>query len=408
MSHISDFQSQGISELEGNILPFWLDFAQKSYPGVVGADGRIQANAAKSTILMCRALWSFSASFRVTSHAPYLLAAKNLFEFMHHYFFDGVYACLDSFMMVPGISPSQKNVQDNVKFSKKDTIVQAYAIYCLSEYYFVSGNFEAKRWALELFSSLELAARGAQGVYKSHFYPQYRNRSVSQNCDSRVQLHVLEAYTNFYRVTGHKEAFAALNRLIDLFSLRILPPESEKLVLQYDCNWKPISSEESFGHNLEAGWLLVDAVRLLQNSPAQLRAHTALINMIHHTLSCRSTDTLGIPNGIDINNTIDKKMSWWVQAEAVNALLVAYEMSGKLTYLTEAKEMWDFILNKFKDHKLGEWFSLLDENEQPCITHNKVDAWRCSYHTSRVCINVSGMLNDYSRNGIYIKKHNIR
>ena len=73
---------------------------------------------------------------------------------------------------------------------------------------------------------------------------------------------------------------------------------------------------------------------------------------------------------------------WWVHAEAINAFLLAYKLTGR-------KEHWDWFLRlheysftHFSDHAYGEWYGYLDRQGNP-VFGLKGGKWKGFFHLPR-------------------------
>lgn len=396
MNPLNEFSLSGLTELEEGVLPFWLSYAQASYPSVIHANGCVESVWPKSTLLLCRLLWSFSASYRVTKKAPYLIAATELFDFLYKYLFDGSFGPLKSTFTESDASCDAEKIQEKNKDYRFNTLVQAYAIYSFSEYFFISDNPISKRWADEIFFSVESSALTPLGVYVPDFDKNTAVTLLNVGCDSRVQMHILEAYVNLYKTTGNGYVLTAIKRLLELFVSKILNKKAPYLILYFDAMWRQTSFEISFGHNVESAWLLVDAASLINDKNLQKIVDDNLMYMLKSTLNMQSKDNMGVMSGIDEMGKRQIEKKWWVQTEVLNCLLFASKINDNYDYKKEALRLWDFILINFKDSLLGEWHTQLTPNLSPIKECNKVDEWRCSYHSVRVCLCVSGMLNFYN------------
>ena len=67
-------------------------------------------------------------------------------------------------------------------------------------------------------------------------------------------LHVLEACSNFCRVTDRAEVRERLAELIQLFEQRIVDPETQHLHHFFDERWQVRSNTYTYGHDIEASW----------------------------------------------------------------------------------------------------------------------------------------------------------
>ena len=110
MNSQNEFSLSGLTELEEGVLPFWLSYAQASYPSMIRANGCVESIWPKSTLLLCRLLWSFSASYRVTKKVSYLTAATELFDFLYKHLFDGSFGPLKSTFTENDVSCSVEKI----------------------------------------------------------------------------------------------------------------------------------------------------------------------------------------------------------------------------------------------------------------------------------------------------------
>ena len=74
-----------------------------------------------------------------------------------------------------------------------------------------------------------------------------------------THLHLLESYTNLYKVWKDKGLLSKLKGLIELFLYTIIDTKTFHLGLFFDEQWNPSKKIFSFGHDIEASWLLYEA-----------------------------------------------------------------------------------------------------------------------------------------------------
>ena len=85
-------------------------------------------------------------------------------------------------------------------------------------------------------------------------------------------------------------------------------------------------------------------------------------------------------------NHMKKEKHWWPQAEALVGYLNAYQTSGDEKYLRISWQTWVFIKKSIIDHRNGEWFWGVDEENKPMRNMDKAGLWKCPYHNSRACL----------------------
>src|SRR5690606_39935192 len=73
-----------------------------------------------------------------------------------------------------------------------------------------------------------------------------------------THLHILEAYANLYLVWPDIRLRKSLEGLLKVFENHIIRPQTYQMVLYSDVDWRPLSDRISFGHDIEASWLLLE------------------------------------------------------------------------------------------------------------------------------------------------------
>jgi mannobiose 2-epimerase len=208
----------------------------------------------------------------------------------------------------------------------------------------------------------------------------------------------MEAYTNLYRtlplVFSDAKAIRAevgdsLAALVRLTVDKILQPNAH-LGMFFDMKWTPLSEEISYGHDIEASWLLWEAACELEDEELQSEiketvirvAETALSEGFDHENGCLENFLRSEPEG----KVRDRTRVWWNQAEAMNGFYNAWEMTGESKYSDACLAEWQWILNHQRDLENGEWWNEVDVNGNPVLTEDKGGNWKTSYHNGRTCL----------------------
>ena len=383
--------------LETNILRFWqermVDYRQGGFYGRIDGYNVLHPDAEKGAVLNARILWTFAAAARVLNNTPYRILAARAYDYLMQWFMDreqgGIYWSL--------------NADGTPLDTKKQTYAIAFAIYGLAEYVRLTNNQEALNAAIRLFEDLEAHAYKWDNEKISkckNGYVEALTRDWQPIADMRLSekdengvftmnthLHVLEAYTNLYRVLknvqrddvqGTKERITKqLRTLIDIFANRIFDPATGHLMLFFDEKWQPSNTHTSPGHDIEAAWLLHEALEVLGDEE--------LLNQtlpVIHSLAQAAEDDI-----------MDEK-EWWCYAEAV----VGYIDQWKLYQdekpiesninLELAETAFHYIQTHLMDRENGEWFWTILPDGTPDRTHDKAGFWKCPYHNSRMCIEI--------------------
>ena len=376
-------------ELTGNILPFWMnrmrDNEQGGYHGRMTGENRLVADAPKGGILHARILWTFSSAALRLQSEQYLSEARRAKEYLFAHFFDAHFGGTYWMLHADG-TPAD---------TKKQIYSQAFFIYALTEYHRASGDEEALSKAKKLFRlieqhSFDSVKNGYLEAYSRDWQLledlRLSEKDANEKKTMNTHLHILEAYSNLYRVWKDETLARQLRNLIDLFLEKIIDPVSGHLNLFFDEEWRCKSTLHSFGHDIEASWLLEEAARVLGDE-AMLRKLKPV------TLRIAEAATEGLNNrGALINERDwstghrDERCDWWPQAEAVVGFFNAWQLSGEEAWLNKTGNSWDFIKQQLVDREQGEWFwSVSPEGEQDRV-NDKAGFWKCPYHNSRMCL----------------------
>ncbi len=375
-------------ELKGNILPFWMDqTVDRVNGGFVGAltnDLQIHNEEPRSAILCARILWTYARACRRFGDSAYLDMAKWAYDYLRQAFWDpvhgGVYWTVNS--------------NGAPVFDRKHHYAQAFAIYGLSEYYRVTHEPESLRLAQEMFRLLEQYGYDPEnGGYIEGSSREWQTlddmRLSSRDLDCRKSmntlLHILEAYTNLMRVWDEPKLKTQHRSLIEAFLHRVINPDTGHLKLFFDDQWNSLLNNVSYGHDIEASWLLVEAAEM-QNDPVLLQqVRQAAVCMAEAVRREGLTADGSIPYESGPEGIVDPQRSWWVQAEAVVGFYNAYQLSGQETFAEAAHRAWEFIQAKMVDRIYGDWFKRLNPDGTLILDSYKVGPWECPYHHSRMC-----------------------
>ncbi|WEK55480.1 MAG: AGE family epimerase/isomerase [Candidatus Cohnella colombiensis] len=375
-------------ELKTTILDFWIrhtvDEKHGGFVGEIKSDMTVETDADKGLVLHARILWTFASAYRIYRDEAYLPMAKRAYEALDQMFRDRVNGGLYWMVDVNG-APTQ---------SKKQVYGQAFAIYALSEYYRAIGSDEALQWAQELYRLIEKHAFDpVHGGYIEALSADWKEtgdlslsgKDMNERKSMNTHLHVLEAYTNLYRVWKPEGLRTKLADLIDIHLDKIVNPDDHHFLLFFDDEWQSKSAHVSYGHDIEGSWLLCEAADVLGDEARIARVRSEALAMAKVTLEEGMDADGGLFNESDGKGHLDDSKDWWPQAEAMIGFINAYELSGQPQYLQAAKDSWSFIRSFISDAEHGEWHWQVTREGVPVTTHPKVDPWKCPYHNSRAC-----------------------
>ena len=392
MTEVSIFKQEVREVLEDNILRFWIERMQDEEHG--GFYGRIDnqnilhADADKGAILNARILWTFSAAYRVLGKSEYLKIATRAKRYFIDHFIDpeygGVYWSLD--------------YKGQPKDTKKQFYAIGFAIYGLSEYARATNDQEALEQAINLYRCVEEHAldkeyngyieamtRNWQPIDDMRLSEYDANYPKSQN----THLHIIEPYTNLYRVWPSKELEASLRNIIGIFTDRILNPETHHLDLFFEMDWTRGAGQlESYGHDIECSWLMHEAALVLGDQKVLNK-----VEPIVQTVAKASEKGLN-PDGSMIHEanltagTKDDDLHWWVQAEAVVGFYNIYQHFHDEAALEKALRCWQYIKENLIDYQHGEWYWSRHRDGSLNTVDDKAGFWKCPYHNGRMCLEI--------------------
>jgi mannobiose 2-epimerase len=386
---LREFAGRVEDQLFGHILPFWtgsaLDHEQGGWVAWMSNDLTVDRSQPKGLILNSRILWAFSAVYHAQPRPLYQEMAQRAFEIVMKGFWDPKHG--GAFWRLDGAG----RVQDD----SKKTYGQAFYTYALAEYGKAFGHPAALDRAKELFELIERHTHDA----KSGGYFEMRRRDWSEAADVRLsdkdlnekksmnnQLHVLEAYTNLCRVWKEPRVERRLRELIDLFERRMLDAHTGHLQHFFDECWQVRSNTYTFGHDIEASWLLWEAAEVLEDAVLLRRVREVVLRIAETVLNEGLDADGGLCYEGQAGKVTDRRKEGWPQAEAVVGFLNAFQRSDNAKYLEAARRVWDYVERHLVDRVHGEWFWRINADGRPDPDLPKVSEWKGPYHGARACL----------------------
>ena len=401
--------------VQNNILSFWMnkmvDRENGGFYGRIDGHEVLHPDAEKGAILNARILWSFSAAYRVLGNPEYLEMATYAKDYFIEHFIDrefgGVYWSLDC--------------KGQPLDTKKQFYAIGFVIYGLSEYVRATGDREALDYALQLYECIEEHAFD----HEHNGYIEACTREWGEIADSELDanypksqnthLHIIEPYTNLYRCLCElndaqscnyvpslgavlpvdvavpfemvSRIKASLRNLINIFTDRILNPETHHLDLFFDMDWtRGAGHLESYGHDIECSWLMHEAALVLGDKDV-LRRVEPVVRMV-----AKASEKGLRPDGSMIHEAnldtghVDDDLHWWVQAENVVGWYNIYQHFGDKDALEKAVKCWEYIKTQLVDWDNGEWHWSRHPDGTLNLTDDKAGFWKCPYHNSRMCL----------------------
>jgi mannobiose 2-epimerase len=385
--------------LTENIEPFWygksLDREHGGYIISFDAQGKLREPVTKMIVTQARQVWLFSRLARA-GYEPqrHLEAARIGYRFLRDKMWDPVNGGFFWEVDVTG---------DKVLKPNKHLYGQGFALYALSEYYLASGDREAPDLATRLFNLIEEKAHDATcGGYIETFRPDWTAAPVDEPSYMgppsglklmNTHLHLLEAFTTFYRASKLPLARERLLELIQIQSNAVVRKNLGACMDQYERDWTPrldgTAARVSCGHDIENVWLLMDACDAVAVSDWPLM--DLYKTLFEYALKYGYDEANGgfFYTGPFNQPADDREKSWWVQAEALASSLHMYERTKDPKYLAVFEKTLSFIETKVVDWETGEWHATVMPDGRP--RGDKANPWKAGYHDGRamiVCIEI--------------------
>lgn len=393
------YMQRAEAELRENILPFWIDHTvdreNGGFYGQITDDLVIDRQAPRGALLSARVLWTYAAAYRRYQNIAYLNMADWAYQDLMDRFWDTTYGGLYWQVAVDG-SPLR---------DRKQIYGQVFGIYALAETYAATGKAEALEKAKVIFHAMESHCHddAHQGYFEAFSrewgaVEDMRLSAVDINemKSMNTHLHIMEAFTNLYRVWPDPALKTRLEELLEVMMQHIVSPETYHLILFFNEAWEPRSENVSYGHDIEASWLLVESADVLGDAALIAQAE-ALAPRMAQAVYTEGVDPDGAvlyekgPEGLE-----DDTKQWWPQAEAAVGFLNAYQLTGEQHFLDAALRSWDFIEAHLIDRDYGEWIRYVTrDHARPSEGGEgaaKVSFWKCPYHNGRACMELSERL----------------
>ncbi len=379
--------------LHDNILNFWLsrtvDTVNGGFIGRIDGNNNADADSPKGAIMYGRILWTFSAAYRTSGREEYLEAAERAYDYILKHFIDnefgGVYWSLTA--------------EGQPLDTKKQYYAIAFVIYGLSEYNRATGNKEALELAVRLFHDIEdHSYDSVNNGYEEASTREWADlgdvrlslKDANEKKTMNTHLHILEAYTNLVRVCDDSLLRSQTANLLEIFLEKIYKPETGHLGLFFDDEWNEKSvGEFSYGHDIEASWLLLETAKVLGDE-----------ELYDRTLkTCRRIAEASFEGYMEDGSMIYElhegelvtERHWWVQAETLIGLVYLYKFHGVDTTDKIAKT-WKYMDENIIDHENGEWWWSRMPDGSINRKDDKAGFWKCPYHNGRMCMEILSVI----------------
>jgi len=378
-----------------NILSFWeynsVDQIHGGFIGQIDENNVRNYKANKGLILNARILWTFSAAYKQTKNQTHFELSQRAYQYLITYFYDklnkGFYWLL---------SP-----EGEVMDTKKHIYAQAFVIYGLSEYYSISDDTDALDLAIETYRLIiEKSKDLVNGGFNEAFSMDWKELSDLRLSDKDVNvqktmnthLHIVEAFANLYESWADEELKSEIISNLYLINDKFIDKKSGHLKLFFDNKWQDHTDAISYGHDVEAAWLLLRCAEIVADDKLIEVYKEVAIKLIDSSISAIDADGgLWYEKGIN-SGVLIKEKHWWPQSEFVIGSINAYQLTSDIRYLEYCQNNWTFLKNHIKD-PTGEWYWGIDTDGHPMKNQDKVGFWKCPYHNVRMCLELINRIN---------------
>lgn len=383
-----------LEHLENKLIPFWRGMRDDEKGGYYGQRDyslELDEDAHKGAVYISRILWFFSNCYMLLGNDELLDDAEHAYEFIRDIMIDkengGIYW---SVMRDGGMCDISKH-----------TYAQAFAVYALASYAKATGEKEPLELAMELFDTIESKCRDGERYHEAltdAFVPVVNIRLSENGVISKYTmntvLHLAEAYAELFEVSGEERVRARLVWLLEEYTGKLYNSEKRSLNVFFDENMNPMGNIRSYGHEIEASWLM-DLAGVTVSSCDSTNAYVPLFDKCHEISVAlaeevyeKAIDGSGAFICDAVDDSAEADHTWWAQAEAVLGFSNAYLSTLDIKYLHAAYGVWDYIQDCFIDRREGgEWFNGVSPDGIPtegCIAGE----WKCPYHNGRMCIKI--------------------
>lgn len=386
-----------VDQERDNILEYWSTVALDPNGGFYGRvthDNRVEPYE-KRAIINARALWTFSTALRLTGESRWRQPADHAYAFLERFWDDaqgGVYWSVDK--------------DGNPLDTRKQIYAQAFALYGWAAYYNATGNQAALDRAKLLFRLVvDKSTDNEHGGYFEAFdrdWVMLEHPAMNPPWDldspkrTNTHLHLLEGFSELLLAWDDPQVRSRQADLVRLFAERI--DDGQGHLKEYmTIDFVKDSPTISYGHDIEAAWLLHQAAAVLKDPSVTEVAHAEVLRLAEVSYAEGRDPDGSIYHEMNYGHKpgkLDPDRHWWPQAEGTVGYLAAFQVSGEPKFFRAFTQLWEFIEQHLVDRRYGEWLIQVSavQNQDgstsylPPVPSYKVSEWKCPYHNARACM----------------------
>ncbi|MCX7819060.1 MAG: AGE family epimerase/isomerase [Kiritimatiellae bacterium] len=378
-------------DLRERILPYWAargrNIEQIEQEGFVLDDPPRGGPPERMLVTQSRMVWTFSRVHRLgysDARRDYGAIAAAGYRYLMRRFWDAEHGGAYWAVAADGQPTNPRKMMYG----------QAFGIYALVEHARAGGGREPLERALAWFRLLrERAYDRRHGGWVEHFERDWRPLPLRDPAgvpevaglkSANTHLHLMEAFTELYAETREADVRDALEEVLRINREVFYPRDPARACFHRQPDWSPVddarSAGLSYGHNVEFGWLMLEAERALGRplSLEHFRAH------LDHALRCGWDAERGglYHRGEGEQPATDRRKVWWVQAEMLAALTEAWALDRDPRWAAAMRRLWEFADQWMTDPETGVWWDSVEADGRPARAA-RAHGWKANYHDVR-------------------------
>jgi mannose/cellobiose epimerase-like protein (N-acyl-D-glucosamine 2-epimerase family) len=216
-----------------------------------------------------------------------------------------------------------------------------------------------------------------------------------------THIHLLESFSQLYEVWKDDLLRQRVEELLAIVRDKVCV-DPGAMNLYFTNAWQPFPDHDSYGHDVETAYLMLEAEDVLGNGHDPRTERMARM-LVDHALHYGWDEKLGgfYQEGTTTGEPERETKEWWVEFEGLNALLLMHQRYGKQTdiYFKAFQLQWDFIRKYQIDSEFHGVYQLVSADGKPTSTV-KGNIWKAAYHDGRALLNVSERLNRLAEKGV--------
>jgi mannobiose 2-epimerase len=413
-----EMQYSMVNELLKPWYPAAIDTVDGGFLSAFTYEFKPAANQDKMIVTQARHVWSNAKAMKLfPTVAYYRQGAAHGFRFLKDVLWDKEYGGFYTFTDRSG-KPKKGG------FAPKEAYGNSFALYALAAYYGSTGDTSALKLAIKEFKWLEKHSHDP--IYKGYYQhmqmdgtPIQRTAEVPSTAelgykDQNTSIHLLESFTELYRVWPDSLLRERLREMLLLTRDKIVNPKGN-LILFFKPDWTPVSFDDStravimkhreldhisFGHDVETGYLMLEASHTLGFNDdtlteriAKRMIDDAIVNGWDKQVGGFYDEGYYFKDKPGITIIADTK-NWWAQAEGLNSLLMMADKypADTLRYEQKFNQLWDYVKTYLIDHEHGDWYQGGLDKQPQYKKALKGQIWKGTYHNFRALINCTNRL----------------